>query len=188
MLSPADVAVLSGNAGSNRNNDGFGFDNGAWWIIILLLFGWGRNGFGNGGGFGGNDGGNCCYGFGAPNIYGKLDGITYGISDATFALNNNSLKTKKYTCEDILNKYAVDWKYYDQFKENIQLMLNENYECSITLILFNNFKDLQKIFKKFKNDEVEKIAITHFNLTKELDSGIAYTYNDKFDLCLLINC
>ena len=86
MLSPADVAVLSGNA-SNRNNDGFGFDNGAWWIIILLLFGWGRNGFGNGG-FSGNDGGNCC-GFGAPNIYGKLDGITYGISDATFALNNN---------------------------------------------------------------------------------------------------
>lgn len=29
MLSPADVAVLSGQTG-NRNNDGFGFDNGAW--------------------------------------------------------------------------------------------------------------------------------------------------------------
>lgn len=30
MLSPADVAVLSGNAG-NRNNDGFGFGgDGAW--------------------------------------------------------------------------------------------------------------------------------------------------------------
>ena len=86
MLSPADVAVLSGQTG-NKNNDGFGFDNGAWWIIILLLFGWGRNGFGNGGGYGGNNDG-CC-GFGAPNIYGKLDGITYGISDATFALNNN---------------------------------------------------------------------------------------------------
>lgn len=52
------------------------------------MFGWGRNGFGgNGGGFGGNDSG--YFGFGAPNIYGKLDGITYGISDATFALNNN---------------------------------------------------------------------------------------------------
>ena len=86
MLSPADVAVLSGQTG-NRNNDGLFGDNGAWWIIILLLFGWGRNGFGNGGGFGGNDNG-CC-GFSAPNIYGKLDGITYGISDATFALNNN---------------------------------------------------------------------------------------------------
>lgn len=72
--------------GNNNGNNGFGgYGDGAWWIIILLLFGYGRNGFG---GFGGNDGGNCC-GFGAPNIYGKLDGITYGISDATFALNNN---------------------------------------------------------------------------------------------------
>lgn len=83
MLSPADVAVLSGNAG-NRNNDGMFGDNGAWWIVLFLIFGWGRNGFG---GFGGN--GESGYaGFGAPNIYGKLDGITYGISDATFALNN----------------------------------------------------------------------------------------------------
>lgn len=83
MLSPADVAVLSGNAGNNGNGM---FGDNAWWIIVLLLFGWGRNGFG--GNNGGNDGGNCYYGFGAPNIYGKLDGITYGISDATFALNN----------------------------------------------------------------------------------------------------
>lgn len=87
MLSPADVAVLSGNTG-NRNNDGMFGDNSAWWIVLFLIFGWGRNGFGGfgNGGNGSNDG--CCYGFGAPNIYGKLDGITYGISDATFALNN----------------------------------------------------------------------------------------------------
>ena len=53
MLSPADVAVLSGNTGNSRNNDGWG-DNGAWWIILFLIFGWGRNGFGGGfGGFGG---------------------------------------------------------------------------------------------------------------------------------------
>lgn len=72
--------------GNNNGFNGFGGD-GAWWIIILLLFGYGRNGFG---GFGGNDGGsNYCCGLGTPNIYGKLDGITYGISDATFALNNN---------------------------------------------------------------------------------------------------
>ncbi len=55
MLSPADVAVLSGarnNSGDNGNN-GFGNGEGAWWIIIFLIFaflGWGR------GGFGGNDG------------------------------------------------------------------------------------------------------------------------------------
>ena len=86
MLSPADVAVLSGNTG--RNNDGFGFggDN-AWWIIILLLFGWGRNGFGGNYG-GGNDGG-YYNGFGAPNIYGKLDGISNGICDLGFNLATN---------------------------------------------------------------------------------------------------
>ena len=52
MLSPADVAVLSGNTGNGNNNNGWG-DNGAWWIILFLIFGWGRNGFGNGG-FGSN--------------------------------------------------------------------------------------------------------------------------------------
>ena len=38
--------------------------NGAFWLIILLLFGWGRGGYGFGGGFGGGQGGGygypCC--------------------------------------------------------------------------------------------------------------------------------
>ncbi len=96
MLSPADIAVLSGNTSGNRNggNSGFGDGNSAWWVIILIvLLGWNRNGFGGNQGGGNSDGGqgaNYYYGgFGAPNIYGKLDGITYGISDATFALNNS---------------------------------------------------------------------------------------------------
>ena len=93
MLSPADVAVLSGNASGNRQGSQGGFGDGyGWWIIILIvLLGWGRNGFGGNNGGGNSDGANYYYGggFGMPNIYGKLDGITYGISDATFALNNS---------------------------------------------------------------------------------------------------
>lgn len=96
MLSPADVAVLSGNAGGNRQGGqgGFGDGNGAWWIIILIvLLGWGRNGFGGNNGGGNSGGGEANYyyggGFGMPNIYGKLDGISYGIADSTFALNNS---------------------------------------------------------------------------------------------------
>ena len=58
-MTPADIAACTGNA--NNNGWGFGGD-GAWWIIILLLFGWGGRGFGNG--FGGYDGGGngcgCC--------------------------------------------------------------------------------------------------------------------------------
>ncbi len=95
MLSPADVAVLSGNTGNRQNGgNGFGDGNGAWWIIILIvLLGWGRNGFGGNQGGGNPGGGEANYyyggGFGMPNIYGKLDGISYGIADSTFALNNS---------------------------------------------------------------------------------------------------
>ena len=35
-LSPADVAVLSGNT-RNCDNSGFGDGNGCWWIILFLL-------------------------------------------------------------------------------------------------------------------------------------------------------
>lgn len=86
MLSPADVAVLSG-ANRNNNNDGWG-NNGAWWIILFLIFGWGRNGFG--GGFGGGSGvaDNYVLATDFATIERKLDTISNGICDSTFALNN----------------------------------------------------------------------------------------------------
>lgn len=87
MLSPADVAVLSGN--TSRNNDNNGFGDNVWWIIILLLFGYGRNGFG--GGFGGNYGGvtdGYVLASDFAQIDRKLDTISNGICDSTFALNN----------------------------------------------------------------------------------------------------
>lgn len=66
-LSPSDVALLQ-----NRNNDGFGFGgDGAWWIVLFLIFGlggWGGMG-GFGGGFGGWGGMN---GFGNFNEYAWL--------------------------------------------------------------------------------------------------------------------
>lgn len=53
-LSASDVALLSGRTGNNMGDGAFG-GNGAWWVIIFLIFafvGWGRNGFG------GNNGSN----------------------------------------------------------------------------------------------------------------------------------
>ena len=44
MMSPAGFAAVSG-----RNNDGMFGGNGAWWIIILFLFAFMGNGWGNGG-------------------------------------------------------------------------------------------------------------------------------------------
>lgn len=50
----SDIAAATGNNG--RNSDGmFGDGNGAWFIILFLIFavfGWGRNGYGFGGGTG----------------------------------------------------------------------------------------------------------------------------------------
>ena len=92
-MTPADIAAVTRN-----NNDGFGFGgDGAWWIIILLLFGWGgRGGYGFGGGYG--QGGGC----GAPcatqadvhaavdqqTLISKLDQQTYGLADGVYAINN----------------------------------------------------------------------------------------------------
>ena len=88
VLSPADVAILSGNAGNGRNNNGWGNDY-AWIIILFLIFGYGRNGFG--GGFGGNSGGvtdGYVLASDFAQIDRKLDTISNGICDSTFALNN----------------------------------------------------------------------------------------------------
>lgn len=77
----SDIAAASG---SRNNGDMFGND---WaWIIILLLFGWGRNGWGGNGGGGATDGYVLATDF--ANIERKLDGINNGICDSTFALNN----------------------------------------------------------------------------------------------------
>ena len=95
-----DSNFATGYAVGRDSNGGYGngmFGNGndAWWIIILLLFGWGRNGFG---GYGGGYGNSC----GAPcatqadvrsavdqqTLISKIDQQTYGIADTFTALNN----------------------------------------------------------------------------------------------------
>lgn len=82
-MSPADFAAMNGN------NDGFGGNN-AWWILLLFLFGWGRGGYG---GYGG--GGSPCAtqadvraAVDQQTLISKLDQQTYGLADATYALNN----------------------------------------------------------------------------------------------------
>lgn len=79
--SVADIAAVTD--GNGRNN-GWG-DNGAWWVIILILALCG--GFGNGWGWGnnGNGGGTVAVdaalqrGFDTQAIIGKLDGLTQGV-------------------------------------------------------------------------------------------------------------
>lgn len=89
-VSLADIAAVTGN---NRDNDGM-WGNGAWWIVILLIFGWG--GFGNNG-WGGNGAGSgytdaaIQRGFDNQAVISKLDGITNGLCDGFYAVNNSML-------------------------------------------------------------------------------------------------
>lgn len=89
-MTPADMAAVMGNNGGFGNNM---FGDGAWWIIILLLFGWG----GNRGGFGcGND--SCATqadvraAVDQQTLISKLDRQTYGLADSTYALNNTLMQ------------------------------------------------------------------------------------------------
>lgn len=89
-VSLADIAAVTGN---NRNNDGM-WGDGAWWIVILLIFGWGNNGWG---GFGGNGSGTgytdaaIQRGFDNQAVISKLDGISNGLCDGFYAMNNSML-------------------------------------------------------------------------------------------------
>ena len=85
---------------TNQNGYGNGMFGGdwSWWIIVLLLFGWGNNGYGFGGGFGGFGGGHCASpcatqadvraAVDQQTLISKLDQQTYGLADSTYALNN----------------------------------------------------------------------------------------------------
>lgn len=81
----SDIAAATGNG-----NNGFGGENGAWWIVILIvLFGWGRNG--NWGGS--SDSGNSVPFYQSLDtdfaaLDRKIDGVYSGICDSTFSLNN----------------------------------------------------------------------------------------------------
>lgn len=82
----SDIAAANGN---NRNGGSFGDDG--WWIILLFLFGFGRNGWG------GNDN-NCsstrediAYGFDMNGLENGIRGIQQGLCDGFYAMNTGLL-------------------------------------------------------------------------------------------------
>ena len=82
---PFTMPVTPAYAGGGLG--GFGSD----WIgliVILAILGWGGNGFGFGGFGGGNGYNDVQRGFDHNSVINKLDGLTYGLSDSTYALNN----------------------------------------------------------------------------------------------------
>lgn len=88
-----DTTMLVTPAYANNGGGMWGNGNNDWWILLLFLFGWGGRGWGGNGGSCGAQS-SCAT---TADVYGavdqqtlisKLDQQTYGIADATYALNN----------------------------------------------------------------------------------------------------
>lgn len=137
-MTPADFAAVCGN----RGNDGFGFGgDGAWWIIILLLFGWGGRGFG----FGGNGGygappatqADLAAGFNNSAVLNNLDGIENALCAGFNGINtailqgNNALSAQLAQCCCDNRAAIADVKY---------TIANEG--CETRHALFNNTRDI----------------------------------------------
>lgn len=101
-LSASDVALLSN---SGRNNDGWGNEGGAWWIIIFLIFalgGFGNNGWGNRGNQGGGAADNYVLASdfatlqrqldsGFDRIGNRIENVNNGLCDGFYAMNTGML-------------------------------------------------------------------------------------------------
>ena len=132
-LSASDVALLSGNNG--RNSDGMFGDNGAWFIVLFLIFaafGWGGNGWGGNRGYGSNGSGaldNYVLASDFATLQRQLSDnfsnltaqsryIQNGLCDGFYAMNtsllngfagvNNSIMTNGYETRNAINNLSSD--------------------------------------------------------------------------------
>lgn len=85
--------VPAGYADGNCGGNGM-WGEGGWWVIILfaLIFGWGRNGFGDGGNGGTFTDSAVQRGFDNQSVLNKLNGIENGLCDGFYAQNTTMLQ------------------------------------------------------------------------------------------------
>lgn len=93
----AEGYAIGRDSGSGNNN-GWGGDN-AWWIVILLIFGWGGLGNWGNGSFGGNAGASgaltradLCQDMNFQNLENGVRGIQQGLCDGFYAQNTTMLQ------------------------------------------------------------------------------------------------
>lgn len=77
-----------GRDSNGYNNNGMWGGDWAWWIVLLLLFGWGNNGWGNNSGFGG---GNSQFGYDIGKLATTND-VAVGFNNSAVLSSLNDLK------------------------------------------------------------------------------------------------
>lgn len=95
----AEGYAIGRDSNGYNNNGMFGGGDWAWWIVILLIFGWGNNGWG--GGFGGNGGagmlsgaltrGDLCQDMNFNDLESAVRGVQQGLCDGFYAMNTSLL-------------------------------------------------------------------------------------------------
>lgn len=148
---------LSDIAAATGNNSGFG-NNGDWaWIIVLfLIFGWGRGGYG----FGGNNGGTSVYeGYVLGNDFSqlskqisdsysmterKLDGLANGLCDGfyTNAQLINGVNTNILTTSNTVQSQLADCCCKTQRAIDSVNFNNAQNTCAITNAITLNTRDV----------------------------------------------
>ena len=187
------VAPLATGCADGCNRDGWG-DNGAWWIIVFVLFfafgGWGGNGFGWAGN-NGRDGYPCATqadvraAVDQQTLISKLDQQTYGLADTFTALNNtlnsnfrgidNAICTLGYQNQQGFNEVAhqisdcccTTQRAIDGVNYNLATQTNaiQNAMCNNTRdIIDNQNANTRSILDFLVNDKIASLQTENQNL------------------------
>ena len=199
------VAPLATGCTDGCNRDGWG-DNGAWWIIVFVLFfafgGWGGNGFGWGGN-NGRDGYPCATqadvraAVDQQTLISKLDQQTYGLADTFTALNNtlnsnfrgidNAICTLGYQNQQGFNELGhqisdcccTTQRAIDGVNYNLATQTNaiQNAMCNNTRdIIDNQNSNTRSILDFLVNDKLATLQAENQNLKLKASQAEQNTY------------
>jgi hypothetical protein len=165
---------------NNGGFGGFGGDN-AWWIIILLLFGWGNNGFG-GGGYGGNNAqfaydlgkvattNDVASGFNNSAVLSSLNDLKLGQAGVqqTLCQGFNGVNTSILTSSHDLSRQLADCCCTTQRAiDNVNYNMSKN-TCDIIHASNDN---TQRILDFLTGDQIAKLRAENATLTAQLSQN-----------------
>lgn len=205
------VSPLATGCTDGCNRDGWG-DNGAWWIIVFVLFfafgGWGGNGFGWGGN-NGRDGYPCATqadvraAVDQQTLISKLDQQTYGLADTFTALNNtltsnfrgidNAICTLGYQnqqccCETqrLIERGFADTNYNIATQANAVQNAIQNGFCQTNYNAATNTRDIIDAQRASTETIVKKLCDMENNAKDERIATLTAQLN-KADIANMIN-